>query len=450
MHDELQALAKTHTWDLGYLLPRKIAVLCKWVYKIKTRSNGSIELHKAHLVAKGFTHEYGINYEEKFAHIALLTFIRSLLTIIVVSKWPLFEMDVKNAFLNGDLIKKVMQPPPGYSPPPNKFFCLHRALHGLKQAPRAWFAKFNSTLQQFGFASSAYDSVLFIQKFAQGIILVLLYVDDMIITGSDLDGISTLKQDLNHHFEMKDLGTLSYFLGLEVSTASNGYYLSQAKYASNLLSHAGLTDSKTASTPLETNVRFTPLDGTPLRDPTLYRTLVGSLVYLTITCPNIAYVVHLLYAYSDAAWAGDLIDRHSNGFCFFLSTSLISWRSKKQTLTARSSTEAEYHALANTIKELSWLLWMLEDMVVTHSTATSLYCDNGSAFEIAHNYAFHKCTKNIEIDCHFVLQHVVRGVVCLHSVTSLNQTADIFTKSHPSGRLQELVSKLQWVRSLPS
>ncbi|KAK3027311.1 hypothetical protein RJ639_040403 [Escallonia herrerae] len=127
-----------------------------------------------------------------------------------------------------------------------------------------------------------------------GITLVLLYVDDMIITDSDLDDISILKQDLNHYFEMKDLGTLSYFLELEVSTVSDGNYLSQAKYASDLLSRAGLTDSKTASTPLESNVRFTPRDGAPLRDPTLYSTLVGSLVYLTVTRPDIAYVVHLI------------------------------------------------------------------------------------------------------------------------------------------------------------
>ncbi|KAK3034225.1 hypothetical protein RJ639_032805 [Escallonia herrerae] len=122
----------------------------------------------------------------------------------------------------------------------------------------------------------------------------------MIITGSDLDGISTLQQDLNHHFEMKDLGTLGYFLGLEVSTASDGYYLSQAKYASNLLSRASLTDSKTASTPLEPNVQFTPLDGTPIHDHTLYRTLVGSLVYLTVTRPVIAYDVHLVNQFLSA------------------------------------------------------------------------------------------------------------------------------------------------------
>ncbi|KAK3033703.1 hypothetical protein RJ639_033927 [Escallonia herrerae] len=166
------------------------------------------------------------------------------------------EIDVKNAFLNSDLIEEVyMQPPPRYSHPPNKVFRLRCGIYGLKQAPHSWISKFNSILKQFGFVSGAYDSALFIRKSAQGIILVPLYVDDMIITCSDLDSISILKQDLNHHIEMKDLGTLSYFLGLEVSSASDGYYLSQAKYASDLFSRADLTDSKTASTSLEPNIR---------------------------------------------------------------------------------------------------------------------------------------------------------------------------------------------------
>ncbi|KAK2996324.1 hypothetical protein RJ639_040716 [Escallonia herrerae] len=194
-----------------------------------TASSNSLELWHSRLdrlVTKGFTQEYGIDYEETFAPVAHLTFVRNLLVIATVHEWPLFKMDVKNAFLNDDVIEEFhMQPPPGYSHPPNKVCRLRHALYGLKLAPC-----------------------------------------------SGLDGISNLKQDLNHHFEMKDLGTLSYFLGLEVSTASNG---------------------KTASTPVERNVRFIPLDGTPLRDPTLFLTLVGSLLYLTVTHPDIAYVVHL-------------------------------------------------------------------------------------------------------------------------------------------------------------
>ncbi|XP_028109526.1 uncharacterized protein LOC114308183 [Camellia sinensis] len=246
-------------------------------------------------------------------------------------------MDVKNAFLNGDLTEKVsMQPLPG--------------------------SLFHS--------SNAYDSALFIHQTERGIILLLIYVDDTIITGDDITGISSLKKFLSHQFEMKDLGLLSYFLSLEISHDLSSYFLTQAKYISDLLTRAGLTDCKTSTTYVDPKTRLIPLDGHLLYDPTLYRQLDGSLVYLTITCPNISYVVHIvsqfmaaprtlyynalvhilrylkgtmfhglhylvhsslqLLAFCDADWAGDPTDRHSTtGFCFFLGDSLIAWCSKK-------------------------------------------------------------------------------------------------------------------------
>jgi hypothetical protein len=400
-------------------------------------------------------------------------------------------MDVKNAFLNGELTEEVyMQAPPGYSDCPDKVCLLRRALYGLKQAPQAWFAKFSSIVHQFGFSSSSHDTALFIRRSDKGMILLLLYVDDMIITGDDHSGISDFKLFLHQQFEMKDLGHLSYFLGLEVSSDSTGYYLSQAKYASDLLSRAGLTDTKIVSTPLEMNARLTPLDGTPLNDATLYRQLVGSLVYLTVTRPDIAHAVHLvsqflsaphsthyvavlhilryikgtmfhglhfsahstldLCAYSDADWAGDPTDRRSTtGFCFFLGDSLISWRSKKQHIVSRSSTEAEYRALADTTSELLALRWLLEDMGVTHSSLTVIHCDNRSAIQIAHNDVFHKRTKHIEIDCHLVRHHLSAGILHLLPVSSSDQTADIFTKTFPPGRFRDLVSKLKMASVKP-
>uniref|UniRef100_A0A2N9GUY8 Integrase catalytic domain-containing protein n=1 Tax=Fagus sylvatica TaxID=28930 RepID=A0A2N9GUY8_FAGSY len=491
MTEELQALEKTHTWDLVDLPHGKSAIGCKWVYKIKTKSDGSIERYKARLVAKGYAQEYGIDYEETFAPVARITSVRSLLAIAAVHQWPLFQMDVKNAFLNGDLTEEVyMQAPPGYSDYPDKVCLLRRALYGLKQAPRAWFAKFSSIVHQFGFSSSSHDTALFIRRSDKGMILLLLYVDDMIITGDDHSGISDFKLFLHQQFEMKDLGHLSYFLGLEVSSDSTGYYLSQAKYASDLLSRAGLTDTKVVSTPLEMNARLTPLDGTPLSDATLYRQLVGSLVYLTVTRPDIAHAVHLvsqflsaphsthyaavlhilryikgtmfhglhfsahstldLCAYSDADWAGDPTDRRSTtGFCFFLGDSLISWRSKKQHIVSRSSTEAEYRALADTTSELLALRWLLEDMGVTHSSPTVIHCDNRSAIQIAHNDVFHERTKHIEIDCHLVRHHLSAGILHLLPVSSSDQTADIFTKTFPPGRFRDLVSKLKMASVKP-
>ena len=171
---------------------------CKWIYKIKTRSNGSIERYKARFVAKGFTQKYGIDYKETFAPVACISSVHALLVVATTSKWDLFQMDVKNAFFNGKLSEEVyMQPSPGLSVDSNKVCHLRRALYGLKQAPRAWFAKFSSTIFRLGYTASPYDSALFLCRIDKDIILLLLYVDDMIITGDDLSGIQELKDFLN-------------------------------------------------------------------------------------------------------------------------------------------------------------------------------------------------------------------------------------------------------------
>ncbi|XP_028075129.1 uncharacterized protein LOC114277431 [Camellia sinensis] len=236
----------------------------------------------------------------------------------------------------------------------------------------------------------ARDSALFIRKTKRGTILLLLYVDDMIITRDDTMVVSSLKQFLNRQFEMNDLGSLSYFLGLEISQDSFGYFLTEAKYTSDLLVRPSLTDCKSVTTLVDPQTHLTPLDGSLLSDATLYRQLVGSLVYLTVTHSDIAYAIHIvsqfmvahrsphyaalvrilrylkgtlfhglhyfphsslqLHAFSNADWVRDRTDcRFTTRFYFFLGNSLISWCSKKQTLVARSSTEAEYHALADTI-----------------------------------------------------------------------------------------------------
>ena len=204
-------------------------------------------------------------------------------------------MDVKNVFLNGELIEEVY--PPGFSYPLGFFYkvcCLRRALYGLKQAPRAWFAKFSTTISQHSFSTSSYDSALFFQHSNHGITLLLLYVDNMIIIGDDVQGIQDLKRFLGQHFEMKDLGPLSYFFDLEVSSSSEGYYLTQAKYTFDLISRAGITNSKIVDTPIEYKNRLNTHGGEPLPNATLYRQLVGSLVYLTIIRLDISYAVHIV------------------------------------------------------------------------------------------------------------------------------------------------------------
>ena len=269
-----------------------------YCYKIKTRSDDTVDCYKARLVARGFTHEYEIDYEETFAPMARLSSVMTLIAIYAARKWPLFHMDVKNDFLNGELSKEVyMKPPPNYSYPPgfpHRVFRLRWTLYGLKQAPRAWFAKFSSTISQHSFSGNSFDTALFLRWSSHGITILLLYVDDMIITGDDIQGIQDLKHFLGRQFEMKDLDPLNYFLGLYVSPSVDGYYLTQAKYTSDLISRASITYSKIVDTPTEYNCRLNSHDGESLSDATLYRQLVGSLIYLTVTHPNISYAIHVV------------------------------------------------------------------------------------------------------------------------------------------------------------
>ena len=227
--EEFDALSKNHTWDLVILPPGKSVVGCKQIYKIKTRFDGSIERYK---------------------------------------------------------------PPLGLFVDSNKVCHLRRALYGLKQALRAWFAKFSFTISRLGYMTSHYDSTLFLRRIDKGTILLLLYVDDMIITSDDLSGIHDLKDFLSQQFEMKDLGYLIFFLGLEITHSTDGFYITQVKYVFELLSRVGLTDSKIVDTQVELNAHLTPSGGKPLSNPSLYRRLVGSLVYLIVTHLDISYTIH--------------------------------------------------------------------------------------------------------------------------------------------------------------
>ncbi|XP_023742245.1 uncharacterized mitochondrial protein AtMg00810-like [Lactuca sativa] len=277
--------------------------------------------------------------------------------------------DLSNGFqerlLNGDLHEEVyMNPFLGILHRPSEVCRLRKDLYGLKQAPRTWFKKLSIVITSLGFVQSNHASALFVRCSIAGRILLSLYVDNMIITGDHHGGIRSLKHDLAHRFAMEDLGLLRYFLGIEVLSLRKGIFFPRLNIY-DLFRRADLCDNQTVDTPLETNARYSPTDGIPFSDLNLYRTVVGSFVYLTVTRPNIAHVVNVfnqfvtaptsLRAYSDADWDGDCHDRKSTtGFCIFLRESLISWKRKKQDVVSRSFTEAEYRAMAVNTCEIIW------------------------------------------------------------------------------------------------
>uniref|UniRef100_A0A803NT98 Reverse transcriptase Ty1/copia-type domain-containing protein n=1 Tax=Cannabis sativa TaxID=3483 RepID=A0A803NT98_CANSA len=237
MSDEVLALARNATWTLVRLPPGRRAIGCKWVYREKQNMDGSVYRYKARLVAKGFHQQPGFDFTETFSPVVKPITIRVVLTMALAQGWAIRQLDVNNAFLNGDLQEEVyMTQPPGFEVPtaPDLVCKLHKALYGLKQAPRAWFDKLHQSLLHFGFTSSKADQSLFICHTQHSITIVLVYVDDILITGSDANAITQLIQALDKKFSLKDLGELQYFLGIEVRYTSQGMHLSQEKYAKHI------------------------------------------------------------------------------------------------------------------------------------------------------------------------------------------------------------------------
>ncbi|XP_022867515.1 uncharacterized protein LOC111387203, partial [Olea europaea var. sylvestris] len=311
------------------------------------------------------------------------------------------------------------------------------------QASRQWYSTFSSCLIAFGFHQSKADYSLFTKADGNSFTALLVYVDDITVAGNCSTSIASLKAFLHNQFNIKDRGCLHYFLGLEVTRSSKGIHLTQRKYTLNILSDSSMVGFKPLKLPLEQNFKLQKASGQPLLDPSSYRRLNGRLLYLTITRTDISYAIQLLSqfmdhptdshlsaahkvlrylkiapgqgillssssqlqlrGYCDSDWAFCPDTRRSTtGYCVFLGRSLVSWKSKKQSVVSRSSAEAKYLSMASTCSELTWIRFLLRDLRVPHPQAALLFCDNQAAFHIAANPIFHERTKHIELDCHLV------------------------------------------------
>lgn len=487
MNLELEALELNNTWAIVQLPQGKLAIGCKWIFKTKFKPDGSIDKHKARLVVLGCHQKSGVDYFETFAPVAKLTTVRTVLAVAAIQGWHTHQMDVSNAFLHGNLSETVyMKLPKGYwgigsrislnmalpleSSP---YVCfLQKSLYGLRQAPRLWFEKLSATLIDMGYQQSKADYSLFTRHTSSQITLILVYVDDLLLTGSCLQSIAELKLLLAQHFHMKDLGQLRYFLGLEVDNSADGIFLSQRKYTIDILKEHKLLNARPLQLPLDMHVKLTPDLGDLLPNPLVYQRLLGQLIYLTITRPDICFSVQLLSQYTnkpttahlqaayrllrylagsksqgillasdsaaqltafcDSDWASCPTTRRSTtGYCVFLGKSPVSWKSKKQSVVSRSSAEAEYRAMALTTCEVTWLSALLKDLGLKNIPPTVLNCDNKAALAIAANPVLHERTKHVELDCHYVREQVKAGCIKTAHVPSKQQVADIFTKQLP-------------------
>ena len=424
---------------------------------------------------------------------------------VALKNWECNAMNVETAFLNGELREEVyMSLPPGFDKGKNHHVCkLKKSIYGLKQSPRAWFDRFSKVLKSEGYQQSLSDHTMFVLKKESLIIILIVYVDDIILTGNDTEEITRIKMALNKEFEVKDLGNLKYFLGMEVARSREGIYVSQRKYILDLLKETGMLGCRPSAVPISTTKKVKK-NSKPAKtekeaarrkkqekdevatDKGKYQRLVGKLIYLSHTRPDIAFAVsvasqhmhapkkkHLEAAYkilrylkgtpgqglffrknesrsveiyTDADWVGDQEDsRSTSGYCTYVWGNLVTWQSQKQRVVSKSSAESELRALAQGIMEGLWLKRVTQEAQVKITDPLKLYCDNKAAISMALNPVQHSRTKHVEVDRHFIREKVEGGVICLSYIPTKLQLADVLTKGLPEDIFKKFVSKLDMI-----
>lgn len=474
MEAEMKSLRENDVWDLVRLPPGRKAVGSKWVFKQKTGADGSVQRHKARLVAQGCTQKYGKDYDETFCPVMRQESLRLLLALSVKHGLKLHQVDVATAFLNGTLEEEVfMKQPEGFEVKGKEHLVcrLKKSIYGLKQSPRCWNAALDNQLKQMGFTQSQNDPCIYHRKIGGEMFYIAVYVDDIILAGRMEETINQMKAILARKFEIKDLGELNYFLGIKVEQRENSIWIGQPAYTANLLESFGMQDCKPVATPVNISAKLSKAtDEDSCTDQEMYQSAIGSLMYLSVcTRPDIAYAVSslarftskptkehwtalkrllrylkgtlthgILYTtdgpdsitgYTDADWAGDVDDRKStSGYIFSLSGGAVSWRSQKQKCIALSSAEAEYVAMTSAAQESVWLRQLMSELTDSSEEPIMIYEDNQAAIAMTKNPQFHGRAKHIEIKHHYIRQQVAEGMIMLQYCPTNEMTADFLTK----------------------
>nr|AFP55578.1 copia-type polyprotein [Rosa rugosa] len=483
MRAEIEAIETNDTWQLTSLPKGVKKIGVKWVFKTKYNEHGKVDKCKARLVAKGYAQQFGIDYTEVYAPVARWDTIRLIVALAAQKNWTIFQLDVKSAFLHGELNEDVyIEQPQGFEQKgeEEKVYKLKKALYGLKQAPRAWYSRIEGYFVKEGFERCSYEHTLFVKIEGEGkMLIVSLYVDDQIFTGNDMSMIEKFKSSMMHEFEMTDLGEMKYFLGVEIRQSAEGIHLCQSKYAREVIERFGMGKSNPVRNPIVPGSKLSMEAGGAVVDGTLFKQLVGSLMYLTATRPDLIYVVclisrfmahpreaHLsaakrvlrylkgttelgvfyrrgvddeLVGYTDSDYAGDMDGKRStSGFVFMLSGGAVSWSSRKQHVVTLSTTEAEYVAAAGCACQSVWMRRVLNKLGYSQCKCVTMFCDNSSTIKLSKNPVFHGRSKHIDVRFHFLRDLTKDGVVELKFYGSKEQIADILTKPLKMERFEKL------------
>ena len=468
---KVNSIIKNNTWDIIDRPTNRTPITAKWLFKVKKDAQGKINKLKARLVAKGFQQQEGIDYNDIFAPVVKWSTILTVFALAAKYGWSLHQLDVITAFLNDTIDEEIlMEIPPGFphSDDESKVCRINRALYGLKQSPRAWYDRITSWMQQQGLIQSSSDPNLYFRREGDKIIILLLYVDDLIITGNDQAAISQLKQE----YEMTDLGEASSYLGIEIHRKPKGIFINQTGYINKLLQKFNVIECNPTSLPIDPKTYLKRNTGTRRVDPAAYRSIVGNLLYLAHTRPDKTYAVscisrymqepeetHLqaakkilrylkgtashgllfsktnsgtLHSYSDSDWGMDLDTRRStSGILHRIRTTSIAWSSKLQSTISLSSTEAEYKALTEASKDIIHYRRLLQELGYVDKNPTTLLSDNQSSIKLVKNPIMHVRTKHIEIQHHFIRETANADILQVEFTLTETQLADFLTKPLP-------------------
>lgn len=486
MAEEFISFDENEAWDVVDRPENGSVVDCKWVFKRKSESDGSVR-YRARLVARGFTQIPGVDFDETFSPVVRHSILRLLFAISVKYDLEITHLDVATAFLNGHLDKEVfMNKPEGLEIGENKVLKLKKAIYGLKQSSRQWNLRVDQVLSKLGYKKSKFEPCLYTKKNGSSLTIVALYVDDFFIFSNCQKETSFLKEKLGSEFKVKDLGQAKQILGVRIQYSKDGsILLDQEVYIDQILRKFNMSECKSVSTPIDMSIDYESVEGTKCTDQNIpYQKLIGSLMYLAVlTRPDICFSVSFLSQYNtcftdvhwkggkrvlrylqatknyklkfskdncelegfaDADWASNKKDRRSyTGFVFKLSGAAISWESSKQKTVALSSTEAEYMALSEASKEAIYLKNVYCDILdIDNNLCVTIFNDNQSAQKLSINPIVHKRSKHIDVRHHFIREAISNGLVSLKYLATNDMIADILTKGLGSVKHNTFVKQL--------